>query len=106
MPAGTICLFVQGSVAGPAIPFGDGLRCAAGTLKRLYMLATPSGEIVVPPPASSPVSLRSAIEGDVLAAGSTRAYQVFYRDADPLFCPAPAGNTFDMSSGLTIVWAP
>jgi hypothetical protein len=33
-----------------------------------------------------------------------RAYQVYYRDPDAAFCPAPAGNTFNVSNGVQLVW--
>ena len=35
-----------------------------------------------------------------------RLYQVYYRDANPSFCPAPNGNTWNVSSGLRIRWLP
>ncbi|MEY2784890.1 MAG: hypothetical protein RL277_1097, partial [Planctomycetota bacterium] len=36
--------------------------------------------------------------------GTTRWYQAYYRDANPGFCPNPPGSTFNISSGLVIVW--
>ena len=103
MPPGTICLFVQGGSSSAPVVFGDGLRCASGALKRLYVSAAPTGSVEVPGLFGTSVSVRSAAEGDVLAAGSTRSYQIFYRDADATFCTS---NTFNMSSGLSIAWAP
>ena len=50
------------------------------------------------------ISARSAVRGDVIAPGSQRYYQVYYRDADPVFCAAPVGNTWNVGSGVIVNW--
>jgi len=52
------------------------------------------------------VSARSAALGDVLTLGAVRYYQTYYRDPAPLFCPSPAGNAWNISSGLSVAWGP
>jgi parallel beta-helix repeat protein len=99
------CVFLQGTanVAAGAV-FGDGVRCVGGSLKRLYIKVA-SGGIASAPGAGDPsISARSALLGDVIPAGSQRFYQVYYRDSDAAFCPAPSGSTFNITSGLILNW--
>jgi hypothetical protein len=95
---------LQGSSLVSPIVFGDGVRCAGGTLKRLYVHNAVGGTLLVPAPGDLSVSARSAALGDSIAPGSMRAYQVYYRDPSSSFCPAPAGNAWNASSGVKIVW--
>lgn len=104
-PTGT-CVFVQGNTTLAPLPFGDGLRCVGGTQRRLATLVAAGGSSAIPGAGEPSISQRAAAQGDVLQAGVTRTYQVFYRDSDPTFCAAPQGGAFDMSSGLRITWAP
>ena len=102
-PAGATSIFVQGDLELAAgAPFGDGLRCIGGSLKRLYVVAAAGGVAMAPGPGDSPITQRSASLGDPIAHGSTRRYQVFYRDPEASFCPA--GGTFNASSGLAVAW--
>ena len=98
-------VFLQGdaSVAGGA-PFGDGVRCVGGTLLRLYVRAAVGGVVSAPQALDASITARSAALGDPIAPGSTRYYQVYYRDPDPAFCFAPIGSTWNVSSGQQIVW--
>jgi hypothetical protein len=86
------------------ILFGDGLRCANGTLKRLYVKNASGGVASAPGPGDLSITARSAAVGDPIPPGGTRYYQTYYRDPDPVFCPAPAGNTFNVTNGLFITW--
>lgn len=104
-PSGT-CVVVQASASVAPVAFGDGYRCVGGQLRRLFVRNASGGALQVPGVGDPTLSQRSAAEGDVLQAGSTRTYQVFYRDSDPLYCPSPSGNTFNMSNGLRATWAP
>jgi len=36
---------------------------------------------------------------------STRYYQVWYREPDASFCPAPQGGPFNLSNGIVVEWA-
>ena len=48
--------------------------------------------------------VRPTALGDVIAPGATRYYQVYYRDPQIAFCPQPNGNSWNVSSGLIVVW--
>jgi hypothetical protein len=98
-------VFLQGnSNLGAGIVFGDGLRCAGGLLKRIGLHAAVGGTTSYPQAGDLSITQQSANLGDPIAPGSTRYYQVYYRDPSPGFCAAPAGNTWNISSGLAIVW--
>jgi plastocyanin len=84
--------------------FGDGLRCANGNLKRLFVKSASGGVASAPGMGDLSITARSAAAGDPIASGSTRYYQTYYRDPEPTFCPAPIGNTFNITNGLFITW--
>ena len=84
--------------------FGDGLRCLTGHLYRLYTKSAVGGVVTAPSGGDPSITARSAALGDPIAPGSTRYYQSWYRDSSATFCPAPQGNTFNISSGQQIVW--
>jgi hypothetical protein len=91
-------LYLQGTgtVNGEAgIAFGDGLRCAGGSIVRLGAKQNVAGESSYPAPGDPSVSTR----GLVTAPGD-RYYQVWYRNA-AVFC-APA--TFNLTNGTRITW--
>ena len=46
-------------------------------------------------------SATSASLGDTIAPGSTRWYQTYFRDPDPIFCPSA---TFNVTNGRQITW--
>lgn len=100
-----LTIFLQGSQAAttPAV-FGDGVRCAAGALKRLYVKSASGGIAIAPVAGDNSVLTQSALLGDTIPSGATRVYQAYYRDANPGFCPAPQGNTFNISSALIVRW--
>ncbi len=98
MPDGT-CLYFQGTThvnAGLGAPFGDGLRCVAGTVVRLGTKTNVGGASQYPGPGDLPVSVR----GGIVAAGTARMYQVWYRNV-AAFCTADTSNLTD---ALRVVW--
>jgi len=100
-----LTIFLQGNNASVAgFVFGDGVRCTAGSLKRLYTKNAVSGVATAPTGANLSVQAQSAALGDTILPGTTRWYQAYYRDANPGFCPNPPGSTFNISSGLVVVW--
>jgi hypothetical protein len=100
-------VFLQGAHSIAPVFFGDGLRCAGGALKRLYVVnASSTGTVSAPTGSLLPISARSAALGDEILAGETRVYQVYYRDSSLTFCPAPMGSTFNVSQALRILWTP
>ena len=103
--ASSLSIFLQGSaeLASP-LPFGDGLRCAGGSLKRLYVHNAIGGSVSAPQPGEPSITLRSAQLGDPIAPGSVRHYQVYYRDPDLAFCPGPTGSSFNVGNALRVTW--
>jgi len=91
-------LYFQGTSqqsAGLGTPFGDGLRCAGGSIVRLATKANAAGVSQYPAGADLPV----ATKGLVTTPGS-RTYQVWYRNA-AAFCTS---STFNLSNGVQIAW--
>jgi hypothetical protein len=100
-----LSIVLQGdSLISATVAFGDGLRCAGGNLKRLYIKSAVNGQVSVPTGSDPSITVRSGALGDPLPPGATRYYQVYYRDPNSSFCPAPAGSTFNVTNGIRIVW--
>lgn len=98
MPSSTTVFFFQGGTAangGQGTPFGDGLSCATGSLRRLAVKSATSGSARYPETREPALSVR----GQVLGAG-TRTYQVLYRDPAAYCTPA----NFNLSNGLVVTW--
>lgn len=99
MPNGPV-LYFGGSAkqnAGFGSVFGDGLLCVSGSITRLATHVNTSGFSRYPQAAEP---LLSSFPG--VAAGVTRHYQVWYRDA-AAWCSAA---TWNLSNGLSVTWAP
>ena len=101
-----LSIFLQGDAAQAPAVFGDGLRCAGGMLKRLFVKNALGGAVVAPGPGEPSISSRSAALGDTIASGAIRIYQTYYRDPDPAFCAPPAGNTWNVSNAQRVTWSP
>ena len=101
--ASSLSIFLQGDadLASP-LPFGDGLRCIGGHLARLYVANAVGGSVSAPQPGDPSISARSAQLGDPIAPGTTRSYQVYYRDPAPGFCPS--GGAFNVGTAIRIGW--
>lgn len=101
IPPGANALFYQGTLplGGVGTVFGDGLRCVGGIVIRLGTeQAAASGLAQYPGPGDLDVSVR----GLVPAAGASRFYQVWYRNAAAFCTP----STFNLSNGVRLLWAP
>jgi hypothetical protein len=101
MPATSTALYFQGTTeagGGAGVAFGDGKRCAAGTVIRLGAKTNVAGASSYPGPGDQPISIR----GGVPVVGANRTYQVWYRNSAP-FCTA---DGFNLSGGLRVVWIP
>jgi hypothetical protein len=81
---------------GAGTVFGDGLRCAGGTVVRLAAVAASGGGSQYPHAQQQPVSVR----GGVTASGSKRTYQAWYRNAVAFCTP----STFNLSNGVEVTW--
>jgi hypothetical protein len=105
MPPGVSAILLQGDARlNDSAPFGDGLRCVAGQILRMYIGSAVGGAISEPAAGAPAVSARSAALGHPIPAGAVRYYQSYYRDPQVGFCPAPAGNLWNVTNGVRIVW--
>src|SRR6185436_9868153 len=94
------CLYFQGTTqiaGGAGTAFGDGLRCAGGSIIRLGTKTNAGGGSEYPDTGDPTLSVR----GQVLAPG-LRVYQTWYRNA-AAFCTSA---TFNLTNSLAITWAP
>jgi hypothetical protein len=103
MPPNVSVLYFQGTSqtsGGTGVAFGDGLRCASGTIVRLATRTNDGtgASSYGAPLGDTPVSVR----GQLPAGGGTRQYQAWYRNAAAFCTP----STFNLTNGLEIVWAP
>ena len=104
LPTAT-AIYLQGTaLLAEGVVFGDGVRCVGGTLKRLAVKASVGGASQFPAAGDPSISARSAALGDAFGPGAVRYYQTYFRDPDPVFCAAPAGNTWNATNGGRIVW--
>ncbi|MCY2959021.1 MAG: hypothetical protein NTY35_02560 [Planctomycetota bacterium] len=91
-------LYFQGSAqfgGGLGTVFGDGLRCAGGTIRRLAVRVNSGGASFLPSLGSPSISAL----GQVSVPGA-RSYQVWYRNA-AAFCTS---STFNLSNGISLDW--
>jgi hypothetical protein len=96
------CLYFQGTTrqnGGAGTAFGDGLRCAGGTVIRLGTKTNVAGASQYPAPGDNALS----VQGIVPASGGIRTYQAWYRNAAAFCVPAA---TFNLSNGAEITWVP
>jgi N-acetylmuramoyl-L-alanine amidase len=101
LPATTAVLFFQGTATsggGTGTVFGDGLRCAAGTVLRLGTRQSSFGSAIL----GGPGDVRVSSLGAVPAGGGVRHYQAWYRNAASYCTP----STFNLSNGVTVNWKP
>jgi hypothetical protein len=94
------CLYFQGTAqtsGGAGAAFGDGLRCAGGSIVRLATVMNSGGASQYPSGAQTSVSVR----GQVTTPG-VREYQIWYRNAAAFCTP----STFNLTNGQEITWAP
>jgi hypothetical protein len=98
MPASVPALYFQGTLqraSGFGIAVGDGLECAGGALVRMGVRFNTGGMSQFPGTGGTPIS----IVGHP-SAGTTRTYQVWYRDPAS-FCTT---STFNFSNGVSVIW--
>lgn len=96
---GSIALFFQGETETPPFSLDDGIGCVGGPIVRLASKTTGGGAAVYPDVGDPSVSVR----GVVPAAGGTRYYQCFYRNAASAFCTIATSNR---TNGVILHWVP
>jgi len=90
-------LFFQGNNAvnsGNGNPFGDGLRCAGGGVRRLQVRFANSGNGF-----TTTTTISIATTG-IVSAGQTKRYQYWYRDSGT----SPCNSLFNLSNGYELTW--
>lgn len=104
VPEGALCVFLSGSNGGIGMPFGDGVLCSEGIVRRLFVRQAVEGNARVPDLHAGEPKLgeRSAELGDPIPPGQIRYYQVWYRDGVATHCPQ--GGLFNVSSGVIVHW--
>jgi hypothetical protein len=93
-------LYFQGNNAvnsGNGNPFGDGLRCVGGNVRRLEVRFSNSGNGFS---TSTTITVSSAAG---VSAGQTKRYQLWYRD---VAAGAPCSSGFNLTNGVEVTWAP
>jgi hypothetical protein len=93
-------LYFQGTTlqsGGLGAVFGDGLRCAGGSVIRLKTVANLGGASAYPSVGDLPISIKGLV-----GAPGVRTYQIWYRNAAN-FCTV---STFNLSNGIQITWTP
>jgi hypothetical protein len=98
LPASTTVLLFQGTTT-TASAFGDGLRCAAGTILRLGTRTTSAGAASWPGTGGAP---GLSTIGAIPTAGGVRNYQAWYRNSASFCTP----SVFNLTNGLQVTWLP
>jgi len=98
-----LSIFLQGNAMIAPVNFGDGIRCISG-LKRLSTKSATAGAVAYPEGAEPQITVRAAALGQPNPPGSTRWYQTYSRDNSLVFCPAPMGDTFNITNAVQLTW--
>jgi hypothetical protein len=100
MPVTSPVLYFQGTSrqnAGAGDPFGDGLRCAGGSLVRLQIEINVAGASQHPALGDPPIHVSG-----LTSAGDVRTYQGWHRDVLSFCTTSP----FNLTNGWEATWAP
>ena len=92
-------IYFQGDTKiSPGTPWGDGVRCVDGDLKRLQVVFSDAA-------GSSFTTIAISAEAGNITAGNTKYYQCVYRDTTDPQCGAGV-NDFNTSNGYAVTWGP
>jgi Tol biopolymer transport system component len=103
-----LSVFYEGSSAlASGAVYGQGVRCAGGTLLRLFTKNASNGSVEAPDPIAGEagIAARSAELGEVIHPGETRWYFVAYRDRGSTPTCAARGGTNTTQTG-SVLWSP
>jgi hypothetical protein len=90
----SFCLWFQGTTQ-TSTAFGDGLRCAGGSVTRLATKMNAGGASQFPAGGDPPLHVAGGVAGP-----GTRTYQAWYRNA-AAFC---TNATFNLTNGVIVTW--
>jgi hypothetical protein len=94
LPASSIALLASGT-SQTSIPFGDGVRCIGGALRRLYLLPVSSGQW------TAALDIPNLPPYAAIVAGDLRYFQLYYRD--PF---GPLGTGFNLTNAMCVAFVP
>jgi Tol biopolymer transport system component len=106
-PPNATSILLQGDAfAANGAVFGQGVRCASGVLLRLYTKHAVGGSVTAPELdlGDPSVSARSAELGDVIEAGQSRWYSVYYRDPNVVGA-CSTESTFNATQTGRVAWS-
>jgi hypothetical protein len=95
-----LSIVLQGDSFLAGVGFGDGVRCAGGSLKRLFVKHAVGGSVSAPQAGDPSISARSASLGDPIQLGTSRVYQTYYRDSSLGFC----AFGFNVTNAIAVAW--
>jgi len=102
-------ILLQGSTATVGSQFGHGVRCL-GAFKRLYSRLAVAGSVTMPAGLEPSIPVRSAALSAPIPPGSTRWYQVYYRDNSSAFGGPPSCQDMafrlNITDGQAVLWGP
>jgi hypothetical protein len=99
-------ILLEGTAPVPTgLVFGQGVRCAGGILKRMYVKTAVNGSITAPALGDPTVSARSAQLGLPIQPGEPRYFLVYYRDSTVLGGCSPT-STFNTTQTGSVSWWP
>jgi len=106
-PSATSILLQGDALLANGAVFGQGVRCAGGSLKRMYVKTAVNGSLTAPEFAlgDPTVSARSAALGAPLQPGQPYLYLAYYRDPIVLGS-CPVTSTFNATQTAQISWWP
>jgi Tol biopolymer transport system component len=106
LPTATSIVLQGNAESSAGTVFGQGVRCAGGALRRLYVKAASGGSITAPDFAAGEpsISARSAALGDLIQAGESRWYLVYYRDPVVLG-GCSSSSTFNATQTGRVSWS-
>jgi hypothetical protein len=101
LPISTTVMYFQGTKAalgGFGYPFGDGIMCVSGSIRRLEVKRGNNGFSAYPGPFDPSIS----VVGNVSVRDPIRYYQVMYRDAGWM----GTHTTFNLTNAWMVHWIP
>jgi Tol biopolymer transport system component len=106
-PSATSLLLQGDALMANGVAFGQGVRCAGGALRRLYLKTASNGSMTAPDfsVGDPTVSARSAFLGAPIQPGQPYYYLVYYRDPVVLG-GCSAGSTFNATQSGQVSWWP
>jgi hypothetical protein len=104
--ADAMSILFQGQLPlGSGAPFGQGVSCVTNGLVRLYVHGAVAGTTRFPQDVEIPVHFESQVKGDMITAGATRLYAVYYHDAI-VSGSCAASATYNITQTQSLAWSP